>query len=76
MVNIIICVLIPHDECWSIKTLLIKKVNYILKYECHKKGFVFIVQDHRWILWNGFLDYSLFCKDSLHFVDVNGKMFL
>ena len=45
-VNIIICGLIPRDECWSVNKLLINKVNDILKYECHKNGFVFIVQDH------------------------------
>ena len=45
-VNIIICGLIPPDECWSINRLLINKVNDILKYECHKNGFVFIVLDH------------------------------
>ena len=67
-VNIIICGLIPHDECWSINRLLTNRVNDILKYECHKNGFVFIVQDHEWTLLNGFLDCSLFYKDSLHLV--------
>ena len=40
--NIIIRGLIPRDECWSINRLLINRVNDILKYECHKNGFVFI----------------------------------
>ena len=65
----IICGLIPRDECWSVNILLINKVNDILKYECHKNSFVFIVQDHGWTLSNGSLDCSLFCKDSLHFVE-------
>ena len=67
-VNIIICGLTPRDECWSINRLLVNKVNDILKYECHKKGFVFLVQDHRWTLPDGSLDCSLFYKDSLHLV--------
>ena len=69
MVNIIICGLIPRDECSSINRLLINRVNDILKYECHKNGFVFIVQDHGWTLPNGSLDCSLFYKDSLHLVE-------
>ena len=68
-VNIVICCLIPRDECWSINRLLIAKVNDILKYECHKNGFVFILQDHGWTLTNGSLDCSLFYKDSLHLVE-------
>ena len=68
--NIIIRGLIPRDECWSINRLLINRVNDILKYECHKNGFVFIVQDHGWTLPNGSLDRSLFYKDrSLHLVE-------
>ena len=65
----IICGLIPHDECWLINRLLIARVNDILKYECHKSGFVFIVQDHGWTLPNGSLDCFLFYKDSLHLVE-------
>ena len=68
-VNIIKCGLIPRDECWSINRLFISRVNDILKYECHKNGFVFIVQDHSWTLLNGSLDCSLFFKDSLHLVE-------
>ena len=45
-VNIIMCGLIPRDECWLVNRLLINKVNGILKYDYHKTGFVFIVQDH------------------------------
>ena len=67
--NIIIFGLIPRDECWSVNRLLINKVNDILKYECHKNGFVFIVQDHGWALPNISLDCSLFYKDSLHLVE-------
>ena len=67
--NIIIFSLIPRDECWSVNRLLINKVNDILKYECHKNGFVFIVQDHGWTLLNGSLDCFLFYKDSLHLVE-------
>ena len=59
-VNIIICDLIPCDECWSINKFLINKVNDSLKCECFKNGFVFIVQDHGWNLTNGSLDCSLF----------------
>ena len=61
--------LIPHDECWLINRLLINRVNDILKYECHKNGFVFIVQDHGWTLPNGSLHCSLFYKDPLHLVE-------
>ena len=68
-VNIIICGLIPRDECWSVNRLLINKVNDILKYVSHKNGFVFIVQDHGWNLPNGSLDCFLFYKDSLHLVE-------
>ena len=67
-VNIIMCGLIPRDECWLVNRLL-NKANDILKCECHKNGFVFIVQDHRWILPNGSLDCSLLYKDSLHLVE-------
>ena len=67
--NIIISGLIPRDECWSSNRLLINRVNDILKYECHKNGFVFIVQDHGWTLPNGSLDFSLCYKDSLHLVE-------
>ena len=52
-----------------VNRLLINKVNDILKYECHKNGFVFIVQNHGWILPNGSLDCSLFYKDSPHLVE-------
>ena len=68
-VNIIICGLTPRDECWSVNRLLINKVNGILKYECFKNCFVFMVHDHGWMLTNGPLDCSLFYKDSLHFVE-------
>ena len=68
-VNIIICGLIPHDECWSVNRLLISKVNDILKYECRKNGFVFIIQDHGWTHPNGSLDCFLFYKDSLHLAE-------
>ena len=67
-VNIIICGLIPCDECWSVNRLLINKVNDILKYDCHKNGFAFIVQDHGWILSNGPFDCFPFYEDSLHLV--------
>ena len=67
-VNIIICGLIPCDECWSVNRLLINKINDILKYDCHKNGFVFIVQDHVWILSNGPYDCFPFYEDSLHLV--------
>ena len=58
-VNIILCVLIPRDDCWSFNRLLINKLNDILKYECHKNGFV---QDYGWTLPNGSLDCYLFYK--------------
>ena len=67
--NIIICGLIRRDECWSINRLLINRVNDILKHECHKNGFVFIVKDHGWTLLNGSLYCSLFYKDSLHLAE-------
>ena len=68
-VNIIMCGLILRDECWLVNRLLINKVNDILKNECRKNGFVFIVQDHGWTLPNGSLDCSLFYKDSLPLVE-------
>ena len=67
--NIIMCGLIPRGECWSVNRSLINKVNDILKYECHKNGFAFIVQDNGWTLPNGSLDCFLFHKDSLHVVE-------
>ena len=67
--NIIICGLIPRDECWSVNRLLINKVNDILKYESQKNGFVFIVQDNGLNLPNGSLNCFLFYKDSLHLVE-------
>ena len=54
-VKFTICGLIPRDECWSVNRFLINKVNGILKHECHKNGFVFIVQDHGWTRPNGSL---------------------
>ena len=74
-VNIIICGLIPHDECWSVNRLLINKVNDILKYEWHKNGFAFIVQDHGLALPNESLGYSLFCKHSLYLVEQKNVRF-
>ena len=68
-VHIIICGLVPRDECWSVNRLLINKVNDILKYECHRNDFAFIAQDHWWTLSNGSLDCFLFYKDSLHLVE-------
>ena len=65
-VNIIICGLIPRDECWWVNRLLMNKVNEILKYKCHKNVFAFIVQDYGWTLPNGSLGCSLFYKDILH----------
>ena len=65
----IICGLMPHDECWLVNRLLINKVNGILKYECHRNGFVFVVQDYGWTLPNESLNCSLFYKDSLHLVE-------
>ena len=65
-VNIIICGLIPRDECWWVNRLLMNKVNEILKYKCHKNVFAFIVQDYGWTLANGSLGCSLFYKDILH----------
>ena len=67
--NITTCGLIPRDECWSVSRLLINKVNDIFKDECHKNGFVFIIQDHGWTLPNGSLDCFLFYKDFLHLVE-------
>ena len=52
-----------------VNRLLINRVNDILKHECHKNCFVFIVQNHGWILLNGSLDYSHFYKDSPHLVE-------
>ena len=69
IVNIIICGLVPHEECWSVNRLLIDKENDIWKYECHKNEFAFIVQDHGWPFTNGFFDCSLFYKDCLHLVE-------
>ena len=40
-----------------------------MKHQCHKNGFVFIVQDHGWTLPNGSHDCSLFYKNSLHLVE-------
>ena len=51
---------IQCDKCWSINTLLINKVEDILKYDCHKNGCAFVVQDHGWTLTNGSLDCFLF----------------
>ena len=61
--KIIICGLIPCDECWSVNR------HDILKYECHKNGFVFIILNHGWTVPNGSFDCFLFYKDSLHFVE-------
>ena len=44
-------------------------MNDILKYDCHRNGFVFIVQDHGWTLPNGYLDCSLFYKDFVHLAE-------
>ena len=46
MVSVIIRVLKPREECWSVNRMFVSKVKYILKYERHKNGFVFIVLDH------------------------------
>ena len=64
--NIITFGLILRDECWSFNRLLINKENEILKYECHKNGFVFTFHNHEWTLPIGSLDFSLFYKDSLY----------
>ena len=63
-VIIIICGLIRRDECCSVNKLLINKVNDIMKYECHKNGFIFIVQSHGWTFTIGSLDCSPSTKIS------------
>ena len=40
----------------------------MLKYECHKNGFVLIVRDHGWTMPNRSFDCLLFYKDSRHLV--------
>ena len=64
-----ICSLIPRDECWSVNTVLINKVNEILKHQCNINGFAFIFQDHGRTFANGSLGCSLFYKDMLHLIE-------
>lgn len=59
----------PRDECWLVNRLLMNKVSELLKYGCHKNGFVFIVEDDGLALANGSHDCLHFCKDSLHFAE-------
>ena len=59
----------PRDECWLVNRLLVNKVSELLKYECHKNGFIFIVEDDGWAFTNGSDDGLHFCKDSIHFVE-------
>ena len=42
--------------------MFVSKVKYILKYERHKNGFVFIVQDHGWTRPNGSVEYFFLQK--------------
>ena len=68
VINVSVCGLIPHDECWSVNRVIINEVNEILKHQCNINGFAFIFQDHGWTFANGSHDCSLFYKDLLHLI--------
>ena len=74
-INVIVCGLIPRDECWSVTKVLINEVNEILNYQCNINGFAFIFQDYGWTLANSSLDCPLFYKDLLHLIKVNNFNF-
>ena len=65
--NIFICGLLPCDESFSINRFIINEVNDLLKSKCSVKHFHFINQN-RWTLNNGTLDFLLFYSDALHLV--------
>ena len=68
-INVSVCGLIPHDDCWSVNRVLINELKKVLKYLYNIDSFTFIFQDHGWIFaTNCSLDCSLFYKDFLHLI--------
>ena len=67
--NIFICGLLPRDECFSVKRVIIDEINDLLSFKCSVNNFHFIDQSNRWTLNNGTLDFSLFYSDGLHLVE-------
>ena len=68
-INVSVCGLILHDECWMVNRVIINEVNEILKHQCNNNGFAFIFQDHGCTFTNGSLNCSLFYKDLLHLIE-------
>ena len=67
--NIFIYGILSHDESFSVNSLIINKVNDLLKSKCLVKNFDFINQSNGWTFNNGALAFSLVYSDSLHLVE-------
>ena len=67
--NTFICGLLPRDECFSVKRVIIDEINDLLSFKCSVNNFHFIDQCNRWTLNNGALYFSLIYSDGLHLVE-------
>ena len=67
-INIIVCGLLPRDECTSINPVYIIETNKILKVKCSLNKFFFTDQDTYWTQPNGCLNSDMFYLDKLHLV--------
>ena len=72
-VNVIICVILPHDDSWSVNRVSIKKVNQILKLKCYESSYTFVSCDSGWTLANGSLNADFYYSDRLHLMEYTKK---
>jgi len=71
---IIITGLLPRDLNFSSKRSSIERVNFILKDECVKNGFSFVIPDNEWVT-NGVLNQRLYYDDWLHLSEKGNMKF-
>ena len=68
-VNVIICVILPRDDSWSVYRVSIKKVNQILNLKRYKSSYTFVSYDRGWTLVDGSLNGYLYYSTRLHLVE-------
>ena len=59
------------DKCFCINRVIIDEINDLLSFNYSVNHFHFIDQSNRWTVSNSTLDFSLFCSDSLHLVEIS-----
>ena len=67
--NAIICAILPHNGSCSVNRVSIKKVNQILKLECHESSYTFVSYDSGWTPAHGSFNADLYYSDRLHLVE-------